>query len=128
LKGMLTKVSKTILLVDGDPELLSILAAAFALEGFRSVTLSRTRDAIIKLRLQKYSAIFLDPDIQGERTAEIFLSATDPAGMNAKTPVVIMSSNLGAEVPAAAVASVKAVLKKPFNLDELLGVVRFLTK
>ncbi len=125
---MLTKVSKTILVVDGDQELQTILAAAFAIEGFRSVTLSRTRDAIGKLRFQQFSAIFLDPDIKSERTSEILLSAADPSGMNTKTPVVIMTASLDTEIPTGVLTSVKAILKKPFNLDELIGAVRSVTK
>jgi DNA-binding NtrC family response regulator len=120
--------SKTVLIVDSDQELQSILAAALAIEGFRTVAIGRTRDAIGKLRMQKFSALFIDPQINQERTSDLFLSAMDPNGMNAKTPLVLMSSNLDAEIPLEAVPAIKAYLQKPFNLDEFVGVSRLLNQ
>jgi DNA-binding NtrC family response regulator len=121
---MMTKSTKTICIVDADRDLLSLLAAALALEGIRVVAISRTRDALTKLSLQKFAAIVIDSDLKLERSSDVFLAAVDPGGLNARTPIVVMTANLDSEVPQPATTAVKAVLTKPFNIDALFGTLR----
>ncbi len=120
----MTKSTKTICIVDADRDLLSLLAAALALEGIRVVAISRTRDALTKLSLQKFAAIVIDSDLKLERSSDVFLAAVDPGGLNARTPIVVMTANLDSEVPQPATTAVKAVLTKPFNIDALFGTLR----
>lgn len=114
----------SILIVDADQELSKIVAAFFSAYGFRVSHTSRSRDAIKKLSLQKYSAVILDPDLsQGDHGEEVLFGASDSGGLNNQTPVIIVSRSLKYELPNEAMTHVRAIITKPFRFDDLHTVL-----
>jgi DNA-binding NtrC family response regulator len=117
----------TVCIIDPDRDLHGILAATFALEGFRVVSSSRARDAIKKIDLQRFAAIFIDPGTPADRLDDVFKSVRQAGGLNQKTPLVVMGHSTESEVPTDAVPTLSAVVAKPFTIDEIVAVLRRVT-
>lgn len=115
----------SILIVDTDSELSKIVGAFLNSQGFRVNHVTRVRDAITKLSMQKYSAIVLEPHLSsGEHGEEVIFGAIDPSGANHKTPVVLTTNALNYELPNEILSQVQAIVTKPFQFDDLLGAIK----
>lgn len=116
---------ESILIIDEDMELARIIGLFLNLQGFRVNHTSRARDAVTKLNLQKYAVIILDPDLGENNRAEEVLSATnDPGTLNANAPFILTTAAFDYEVPNNSLPKIKAVLAKPFKLDDLLEALK----
>ena len=113
--------SGTVLIVDSDTELAQIVSSYLTLNGYRVHVTKKAREAIGKIAMQKYSCIFLDPDLGDEDGADVLIAARDPAGLNSRTPFVIMSRSTSYTLRVDAISSVKAALEKPFELDDFIS-------
>ena len=112
----------SVLIVDGDGELAKIIAAFLNLQGYRVNYVTRIRDAVSKLALQKYTAILLDPKLpNGERGEEVIRAAGDPGGMNSVTPFILMCKDTAYRLPNDSVRHVRGIVGKPFQFEDLLG-------
>jgi len=116
---------ESILIIDEDTELARIIGLFLNLQGFRVNHTTRARDAVTKLNLQKYAVIIIDPALGENNRAEEVLTATQDAGsVNAATPFILATKAVDYEVPNNSLPKIKAVLAKPFQLDELLEALR----
>lgn len=113
--------SGTVLIVDSDTELAQIVGAFLSLNGYRVHVTKKAREAIGKIAMQKYTCIFLDPDLGEEDGSDVLIAARDPSGLNSRTPFVIMSQSTSYNLRVDAIASVKAALAKPFELDDFIS-------
>ena len=114
----------TILLVDADSDLAQIVSSYLNYHGFRVHYCNRVRDAVGKLSLQRYSAVFIDPNLEGERGDTVLLAASDPAGLNSGTPFVVMSESLDYGLPAEAIGPIRSIVQKPFDLEDALSALQ----
>lgn len=110
----------SLLIVDSDRNLAQILGALFNAQGVRVTHVSRLRDAVAKLSMQKFSVVLLEPILNGgEPGEESIRAAQDPSGFNQRTPFVLMTGAIQYEIPVSLVPPVKRILLKPFKIDQL---------
>jgi CheY-like chemotaxis protein len=113
--------SKLILVVDDDPAILDMLAELLSYEGYQVVTSSEGSVAVARASSEPPALILLDlmmPEMSGWQVIDA-LRASPRTGA---IPVVLMSARR--DLPATAgELRVAAFLEKPFDLDELLGIV-----
>jgi len=117
---------KTVLVVDDDPNILTIHKRAFEQEGYHVLTASTGKDALKLAREKRPGFIFLDvllPDLDGFDVASILRS--DPATKD--TPIVF-TTVLGEEGREKGMNLGSGYITKPFNEDQLLSAVRKIIK
>jgi CheY-like chemotaxis protein len=109
----------TILVVDDEPAVRELVVEVLRLEGYAAVGAADGRAALAALERVAPALVLMDvmmPGLDG-RGAYLAMRAR-PAG--AAVPVVLMSA---AADPARLPPGAAAFLAKPFDLDELLGLV-----
>ena len=112
---------KSVLVVDDDTAIRTLIADALEIEGYAVVTARNGVEALTKLSSTQPDAIVLDlmmPVMDGRG----FLAAYREDARHAQIPVLVLSAshNLGEIAPE---LGVRACLAKPFDLDVLLAAV-----
>lgn len=110
----------SVLLVDQDSQLVTILASFLTAQGYRAIFTTRVREAIKKLRNQKFSHVFVDPDLRPDSPSELLAEVTDPNSLNFQTPITLMTAKLNEEVKLEEAKRLSAIMQKPFTLREFL--------
>jgi DNA-binding response OmpR family regulator len=108
-----------ILVVEDDPAICALLEALLRRRGYEYDVVSDGNDAIRRLRCGSYSAVLLDLMLPGVFGFDVlrFLDAERPA----MTPrVVIITAASAATLRDFDGSKVHAVLRKPFDIQELL--------
>lgn len=109
----------SVLIIESDHELVSILGAFFSSINYRVQKCSRVQEAIHKSDSQKYTVILLEAKMSPEKS-ENFLTALKTKGHpNYKTPVILMTKDVQHQMPPDAFTNVIYLLEKPFKLKEL---------
>jgi two-component system, response regulator, stage 0 sporulation protein F len=111
------KLGKHILVVEDDPDISNILVELFTDCGFKITTARRVADALEQVRKQHFDLITLDLRLPDKSGSEILHELSQSP--NAR-PVVIISANLENFKPS---PLVKAAIRKPFDLNNLLNIV-----
>lgn len=115
-------MNKSILVIEDDPDICELLTIFLSLEGYKAIGLSSALAALKQLNDQPVSLITLDlnlPELDGNE----FLVRLDKAGST--IPVLVVSANPDKLKPS---PLVKRVLRKPFDLEQLLRTVRYLVE
>lgn len=111
----------TILVVDDDSAILDMIAELLGYEGYRVITSSSGGDALAHAKNNPPALILLDlmmPQMSGWQV----ISALRSTPQTRSIPIVLLSARR--DLPAAAMdLGVQHFLEKPFDLDELLGLV-----
>ena len=110
-----------ILVVDDDQPTLNLLRAVLKRCGYDTDVASNGIEAIALLRRNEYAAIVLDmmmPHVGGNEVIA-FLSAN-----SSQVPVVICSAAGTSALTGLDPSIVKAVVRKPFDIDELTAAVQ----
>ncbi len=113
------KAQSTILIVDHDSELATILGSYFSTQGCRIQFTTRVNEAIKKIENQKFAHILVDPNLKPDNYERILNELTSGKGMNVKTPLTIMTWEPDFTVPLLAVRRIHSILIKPFKLAEV---------
>jgi DNA-binding response OmpR family regulator len=114
-------MSKRILVVEDDPPIREVVKRILNREGYIIDEAGDGEEALTKVKADHYSAIVLDlmlPKVSGYEVLD-YLTRERP---NSKC-VVIISAALEREIDKADPTIVKAVLRKPFDLQDLVGAV-----
>lgn len=109
-----------VLIVDDDEPTQNLLRAVLRRCGYESETASNGRQAIALLQNRQYAAIVLDmmmPEIGGAEVVAFLGGSTSPV------PVIVCSAAGPAALTGLDPKVVKAVVRKPFDIDELVAVV-----
>lgn len=109
-----------ILIVDDDEPTQNLLRAVLRRCGYASELASNGRDAIVLLQARRYAAVVLDmmmPVVGGSEVVAFLSTASPPV------PVIICSAAGPATLTGFDPAVVKAILRKPFDIDQLMAVV-----
>jgi CheY-like chemotaxis protein len=112
---------KTILVVDDEFGIAEALSSTLADEGYRVFTAANGKQGLVLLAEVHPDLLIVDfmmPIIGGH--GMIVAMKADPA--HAEIPVILMSAVAEAEI-AKTTSGYKAYLRKPFDLDSLLGHV-----
>lgn len=113
----------TVLVVDDDRAFVDMVSAAFVEEGYRVLAASGGRAGLDLARRSPPDVILLDvlmPGMDGPAFAHAYANLPGP-----HAPIIVVSGALPAQ--AAQVEEAAAFLAKPFELDDLMGVVREVT-
>ena len=120
---MSTPDAMTVLVVDDDRAFLDMVSAAFVEEGHRVLAAVDGKTGLDLARRSSPDVILLDvlmAGMDGPAFAHAYASMPGP-----HAPIIVVSGALPAQ--AARVEEAAAFLGKPFELDELMGVVREVT-
>ena len=112
--------SFTILIVEDDEPTQNLLRAVLRRCGYASEVASNGRQAILLLREKRYSAVLLDlmmPEVGGREVIAFLGSA---AG---SIPVIICSAAGPSALAGLDATIVKAIVRKPFDIDQLVTAV-----
>lgn len=116
-----------ILLVDDDDDIREVMQDVLASEGYRVDVARDGAEALAKLPGATPPALILLDMMMPNMDGESFLHALRSKPQMADARVVVVSGSAGIREKATSM-DVAACLVKPFELDELLGVVRRLTE
>jgi CheY-like chemotaxis protein len=114
--------SKQVLIVDDDAAILEMIAELLSYEGYKVVTYSEGRGAVAFARSTLPALILLDlmmPEMSGWQVIAALRSSPQTKAI----PIVLLSARRDL-ADAANELKVAAYLEKPFDLDELLDLVR----
>jgi hypothetical protein len=79
---------------------------------------TRVREALQKLRKQKFAHIFMDPELAADNAITILYEISDDKSLNAQTPLTLMTFNDKFLLPLSIVKRLHALILKPFTLEE----------
>lgn len=112
----------SVLVVDDDPAILELLTEILGPEGFEVETALSGVAAVLLARSGRFDAILMDimmPRLNGVEALRTIKSVAP------QTPVIMMTAHKGHELEKqAGELGAAAVLWKPFDLDELLALLR----
>lgn len=108
----------TVLVVDDDPGIRESVREVLDSEGYRILEAADGREALLQLdRLTERCVVLLDLTMPRMNGFEV-LAELSRRGQADRTPVLVMSAN--AQLRDLDFPQVVALLRKPFELDELL--------
>lgn len=113
---------KRILVIDDDLPLRGMLAAALRQHGFQVLLAGDGAEGQRALNLHHPDLVLLDlamPDVNGWD----FLQRLQETGHIGKIPIIVVSAHLRVEPQAILQMGVRAILPKPFNLNELIELI-----
>ncbi len=109
-----------ILIVEDDEATQNLLQALLRRFGYSTAIAANGGEAIALLRQNVYSVVVLDimmPEVGGRDVIDFLAEDTNP------TPVIICSAAGPATFADADPAVVKAVVRKPFDIDEIIAAI-----
>lgn len=112
--------ARPILIVEDDEPTQSLLQAVLRRCGHTSEIAANGLEAITLLETNHYTAIILDlmmPEVSGRDVVDFLASAANP------TPVIICSAAGPAALAQFDSTIVKAIVRKPFDVDELIAAI-----
>ncbi len=115
-----------VLVVEDDDDIREVVEEVLLSEGYRVDVAKDGVDALGKLDADPRPPLILLDMMMPRMDGETFLRALRARPRLADAPVVVISGNAAAREKANALHAA-ACLVKPFELDELLGLVRRLT-
>jgi len=114
-----------VLIVEDDEPTQNLLQAVLRRWGYASEIAANGREAIASLERTDFSTIVLDmmmPSVGGREVIEFVSAASRP------TPIIICSAAGPATFEGMDPAIVKAIVRKPFNIDEVIDAIRRVTR
>lgn len=113
-------MAKKILIVDDDPNIVKYLETVFSDNGYETCCASDGRKALEVYEKEKPDLITLDLDMPDEWGTRFYRNLCKKKEYK-KTPIIVVSGMSGIQH---AVKDSVANVKKPFDRDELLEIVR----
>ncbi|MGH9457414.1 MAG: response regulator [Thermoanaerobaculia bacterium] len=114
---------KKILVVDDDLPLRGMLSSVLRRSGFQVYLAADGSEAQRVLTIHRPHVILLDLMMPGINGWD-FLQTLRDTGFLPQTPVIVVSAHLQRDPQLLLQMGVRAILPKPFNLDELLDLIR----
>ncbi len=114
---------KRVLVVDDDLPLRGMLSSVLRRHGFQVFLAGDGDEGQRALVLHKPHVVLLDLMMPGVNGWD-FLQRLNDTGFAGQIPVIVVSAHLRKDPQAVLQMGVKAILPKPFNIDDLLEVIR----
>ncbi|HKO01823.1 MAG TPA: response regulator [Thermoanaerobaculia bacterium] len=117
---------KRVLVIDDDLPLRGMLAAALRQHGFRVLLAGDGAEGHRALLIHKPDVVLLDlamPNVNGWD----FLQKLQETGHLGSFPIIVVSAHLRSDPKAVLQMGVSAILPKPFNLPDLIGLIEHLS-
>ena len=113
---------KAILVIDDEPAILDMIADLLGFEGYQVVTTSQGSVALARAKADPPALILLDLMMPGMSGWQV-IAALKASPQIRAIPVVVLSARR--DLPTIAKElGVMTFLTKPFDIDELIGIVR----
>ena len=113
---------KCVLVVDDDLPLRGMLSAALRQHGFKVLLAGDGAEGQRALTIHRPDVVLLDLMMPGVNGWD-FLQKLKETGYIDCTPVIVISAHLRIEPQAILQMGVRAIVPKPFNLDELMDLI-----
>jgi len=110
---------KKILVIDDDPIVVKYLQAVFSDNGYESCRASSAEEGLEVVRREKPDLITLDIQMPGEWGPRFYRKLRQDRELR-ETPVIVISGIDGDH----AVKDAVAFVKKPFDPEQLVGIVK----
>ena len=117
---------KRVLVIDDDLPIRGMLAAALRQHGYQVLLAGDGGEGHRALTIHQPDVVLLDlamPDINGWD----FLQRVQETGHLGQIPIVVVSAHASQQPQALLQMGVAAILPKPFNLADLIGLIEHLT-
>jgi DNA-binding response OmpR family regulator len=114
---------KRVLVVDDDMPLRGMLSSVLRRHGFQVYLAGDGDEAQRALVLHQPHVVLLDLMMPGVNGWD-FLQMLQDTGFAGQVPVIVISAHLRKDPQAVLQMGVKAILPKPFELDDLLEMIR----
>jgi CheY-like chemotaxis protein len=118
--AMATQPELAVLIVEDDEPTQNLLRAVLARCGYATAVASNGAEAIARLQATRYAAVLLDimmPQVSGHAVVAFLGTTPNPV------PVIICSAAGPAALTGFDPAVVKAIVRKPFDIDQLIATV-----
>jgi len=122
MKGLMTTPNQRILVVEDDDDIRDTLREVLISEGYEVDVAKDGLDAYTKLQAAEHASLVLLDMMMPRMDGETFLTTLKRHPELADVRVIVLSGNALARDRAEELAAA-ACLVKPFELDDLLGVV-----
>src|SRR3954451_14576907 len=124
MRGLQGTMAKKILIMDDDPTIADLLTEALAVEGYETYMTTQSLRFYDAVREHNPDLVLLDlmmPYLDGRDELKLMEMALDR-----QIPVIVVTAFLGAmnEEQEFREAGVRHIVYKPFDLDELVDLVR----
>ena len=110
---------KKILIVDDDPAIVKYLKAVFSDNGYATCSASSSMEGLDVVRIEKPDLICLDLQMPGEWGPRFYRKLRKDKALR-DTPVIVVSGIDGDH----AIKDAVAFVKKPFDPEKLVGIVK----
>jgi CheY-like chemotaxis protein len=118
--------SKPILVVDDEPAILDMIAELLRYEGYDVITTTEGSAAVARAKQEPLALILLELMMPGMSGWQV-IAALKASPKTRAIPIVLLSARR--DLPATATElGIVTFLAKPFDLDELIGIVQLYTK
>ncbi|WP_018125815.1 DVU0259 family response regulator domain-containing protein [Desulfovibrio oxyclinae] len=114
-------MAKKILIIDDDPNIVSYLDDLFTDNGYQTCSTSDGAGAVDLVKSEKPDLITLDLEMPKEWGPRFYRKLTQQDDEYRDIPVIVIS---GLESNQYAIQKAVASLSKPFDREELLGIVK----
>ncbi len=113
-------MKKRILVVDDDPNIVDYLSTLFEDNGYETITAKDAQNGLDLAKKNKPDLITLDIEMPGEWGPRFYRHMTQDQSLK-NIPVIVISGLSG---NAYAIPKAVASIKKPFDRDQLLQIVK----
>ncbi len=110
---------KKILIIEDDPVIVKYLETLYQDNGYETVSTDNGKEGIELLKKEKPDMISLDLELPDEWGPRFYRKMSKLKDLK-KTPVVVVSGLAGQH----AIKNAVAFVRKPFDPDKLLGIVK----
>ena len=120
---MTEPLKECILIADDDAAIRRLLAASLRKQGYRIAAACDGREALDAMAAGEADLVLLDLRMPNVTGWEVLAERSSRPELQ-KIPVIVLTAELGADVPNVHQDGVCAVLTKPFDLESLRGLVK----
>jgi DNA-binding NtrC family response regulator len=114
----------SVLVVDDEMNLTLAMRRLLSAEGYRTETANSGDEALRKAREAHYDVIFLDVNMPGMNGLETFVKLGEAAPQSAVVMITGYGKTLKAVIEEARSLGVRAVIDKPFKINQITEAIR----
>ena len=114
----------TVLVVDDEMNLTLAMRRLLSAEGYRTETANSGEEALQKAKEAHYDIIFLDVNMPGMNGLETFVKLGQAAPNSAVVMITGYGKTLKAVIEEARSLGVRAVIDKPFKINQITEAIR----
>lgn len=123
LSGSLMPPLSRILVIEDDPGTSIMLQTVLTRSGFEPVCVRDGEDGLARIREEAWSAVLLDLFLPRRSGLDILETLRSNGDQSATRKIIVLSAAGGPSVAAAEAFAPFGVIRKPFDIEELIRLV-----